>query len=125
MFDLVKKDFIIGGIFLAVIAAVIPFLTMMSVVTMIDTFGGLVLGFFIPMIIVICVGSSFIFIGIDATYGVLAFDLVFLTGLFDAIRKWVMGLSTNGIYLFIFTLLVVLTLISMGLSTRFYKKKEI
>lgn len=239
MFDLVKKDFIIGGIFLAVIAVVIPFLTVMSVVTMIDTFGGLVLGFFIPMIIVICVGSSFIFIGIDAAFnadtiyaslpvkkstiiyaryftsfimilfsftliaftslvslhlfhktdpllmlflsirgiigtilfllfilifylpfifkfgpgkgmsvaliaqiglvlivpvgkftlkalqGVLAFDLVFFTGLFDAIRKWVMGLSTNGIYLFIFTLLLVLTLISMGLSTRLYKKKEI
>ena len=68
MFDLVKKDFIIGGIFLAVIAVVIPFLTVMSVVTMIDTFGGLVLGFFIPMIIVLCVGSSFIFIGIDAVY---------------------------------------------------------
>jgi len=239
MFDLVKKDFIIGGIFLAVIAVVIPFLTMMSVVTMIDTFGGLVLGFFIPMIIVLCVSSSFIFIGIDAAYnadtiyaslpvkkskiiyaryftslimilfsftlialtslvslhlfhktdpllmlflsirgiigtilfllfilifylpfifkfgpgkgmsvaliaqiglvlivpvgkftlkvlqGVLVFDLVFFTGLFETIRKWVMGLSTNGIYLFIITLLVVLAFISMGLSTRFYKKKEI
>lgn len=239
MFDLVKKDFIIGRIFLAVIVLVIPFITVMSLLTMIDKFGGLVLGFFIPMIIVLCIGSSFIFIGIDAAYnadsiysslpvkkskivcaryftssimvilsfalivltslaslhlfhktdpllmllfsirgmtgtvlfmlmflmyylpfifkfgsskgmsvalitqiciilivpigkfalravqGILAFDLAFFSGLFDAIRKWVMGMRANETYLFILTLLVVSTFISIGLSARFYKNKDI
>jgi hypothetical protein len=239
MFDLVKKDFIIAGIFLGVIAVVIPFLTMMAVLTMIDEFGGLVLGFFIPMIIVFCIGSSFIFLGIDESYkadtiyaslpvklwkivvaryftsfimiissfalmaltslvslhlfqktdpllmlffsirgmmsttlfllliltfylpflfkfgsskgisaalltqiclvliiptgkfvfkavlGIFAFDLSFFSGLFGAIRDWVMGLRPDETYVLIFMLLVFATLVSMGLSVRFYKKRDL
>ena len=74
----------------------------------------------IGLVLIVPTGKS----ALKVFQGVIAFDLVFFTGLFDAIRKWVMGLSTNGIYLCIFTLLVILTLISMGLSIRFYKKKE-
>lgn len=55
----------ISRVFLFVISLVFPFLTVMAVATMIEEFGGLVLGFFIPMIIILCVGSAFIFPAID------------------------------------------------------------
>ena len=239
MFDLVKKDIFIGSIGIAVIAVVIPFVTLMAILTMVHDFGGLVLGFYIPMIIVLSIGSSFIFIGIDSSrnadalyvslpvkrskiifaryfssfimillsvslifltalvsiqllnetdpvlmlfltlrgmtgtilfllfilafylpfvfkfglgkgmsaalmtqiglilivlvgkfsfniiQGIFAFDLSFISGLLDAIGKWVMGLSANSTYLLIFVVLMVSILISMGLSIRFYKNRDI
>lgn len=229
----------ISRIFLFVISLVFPLLTVMAVVTMIERFGGLVLGFFIPMIMVLCVGSAFIFTAIDeacdanalfaslpikkiklvfarylssflmvifsfalialtatislhlipnpdpvtmlffsirgmtgtvlflllfltfylpfvfkfgsgkgiavaliaqigivlivqigklalkAFQGIFAFDLAFIAGIFSAIRKWAIGLQTNEAYIFIIAVFIALTLISVALSTWFYKNKDI
>jgi hypothetical protein len=68
MFDLIKKDFIIGGVFIAVMGLVISFLTLMAIVTMLDEFGGLVLGFYIPMVIILCMCASYLFLVIDEAF---------------------------------------------------------
>ena len=239
MFNLVKKDLKIGWIFLLVMTAVIPLMTLMSLVTMSEEFGGLVLGFFIPMIIILTMVSALIFIGIDEVYcadilyaslplkrskivcaryfssflmtllslglivltslavvhvmqktdpllklfmnfrgifatflflglilifilpfifrfgttkgllaaisaqiglffiiqffkfilkalrGIFSFDLAFLKGFFNSIGRWVTGLETDETYLLMFIGLIILILLSLGLSTRFFKNKDL
>lgn len=65
MFDLVRKDLIIGAIFLPVIALFITFITYTALWAMMDDFGGIILGLFTLIVLILCVASSFLFIGID------------------------------------------------------------
>ena len=69
MFRLIKKDLIIGGLFLAVTALVISVLTLMAVVTMLDKFESLVPGFYFPFVTILCVCASFLFTLIDEASG--------------------------------------------------------
>jgi len=239
MLNLIKKDITIAGIFMAVTAVVISFLTLMAVLTMLDNFGGLILGFYIPMVIILCGGASFLFMVIDEAFqadelyaslpiakwkiigaryissslmmllsyclialvsysaqlieqkkdpilklilspegmigmilimllflvyyfpfiikfglakgmgiglialfclflifpagrfilkalrGVVHFDLSFFTTFFDAVRRWVTGLTGNETLLFMIAVFAGTTLLSLGLSIRFYKHKDI
>jgi hypothetical protein len=65
MFDLIKKNFMIGWLFLIGIVLLIPFLSSIAIWAMLDDFGGLIVGVFTLLTIGICIGSAFLFIGID------------------------------------------------------------
>jgi len=68
MFDLVKKNFLIGWVFLIGIVLLIPFLSSIAIWAMLDDFGGLIVGVFTLLTVGICIVSAFLFIGIDSAH---------------------------------------------------------
>ena len=68
MFNLIKKDFIAGWIFLIGVVLIIPFISMIAMWAMMDDFGGVIIGVFTFLVMVLCIASSFIFLGIDNVY---------------------------------------------------------
>lgn len=68
MFDLIKKNFMIGWLFLIGIVLLIPFISSIAIWAMLDDFGGLIVGIFTLLTIGICIGSAFLFIGIDSAH---------------------------------------------------------
>jgi len=68
MLDLIKKDIIVGWIILLGITLLIPFITTMMIMAMIDDFGGLILGVFGLITFGLCIAGSFLFIGVDAAF---------------------------------------------------------
>jgi len=69
MRDLIKKDLLTSYIYLLIVPFVIPFLTMMAIWAMLDDFGGLVVGFFTFLAMGLCIASSLLVFGIDASQG--------------------------------------------------------
>ena len=67
MLKLIKKDFLVGGLVLIGTSIIIPFLTFISLMAMMDDFGGIVLGFFTFLILFICTTASLLFIFVDST----------------------------------------------------------
>lgn len=68
MFNLIKKDFIAGWMFLIGVVILIPFITMIAMWAMMDDFGGVIIGVLTFIVMVLCIASSFIFLGVDTTY---------------------------------------------------------
>jgi len=68
MFNLIKKDFIAGWMFLIGVVLIIPFITMIAMWAMMDDFGGVIIGIFTFIVMLLCIASSFIFLGVDTTY---------------------------------------------------------
>ena len=67
MLDLVKKDFQIGKYYLLGLVFLIPSVSAMGLIMMIKYFGGIVLGIFILLTIILCLISSLVFINIDSS----------------------------------------------------------
>lgn len=65
--NLVSKDFIVGWPYLLGVLLMIPFLISISLMAMMDDFGGIVLGFFTLLTLFLCTTASLIFIFIDST----------------------------------------------------------
>ena len=68
MFDLIKKNFLVGWVFLIGIVLLVPFISSIAIWAMLDDFGGLIVGIFTILTVGICIGSAFLFIGIDSAY---------------------------------------------------------
>lgn len=68
MFNLIKKDFISGWMFLIGVVLIIPFITLITMWAMMDDFGGVIIGVFTFIVMVLCIASSFIFLGVDNAY---------------------------------------------------------
>lgn len=68
MFNLIKKDFIAGWMFLIGVVLIIPFITLIAMWAMMDDFGGVIIGVFTFLVMVLCIASSFIFLGVDNVY---------------------------------------------------------
>jgi len=68
MFNLIKKDFIAGWMFLIGVVLIIPFISMIAMWAMMDDFGGVIIGVFTFIVMALCIASSFIFLGVDTTY---------------------------------------------------------
>lgn len=68
MLNLIRKDFISGWMFLIGVALVIPFITLVAMWAMMDDFGGVIIGVFTFLVMVLCIASSFIFFGVDNVY---------------------------------------------------------
>lgn len=60
-----KKDFMVCWMFIIGILLIIPFLTTIALLAMIEDFGGVVIPVFTLIIVGLCIASSFIFIGIS------------------------------------------------------------
>ncbi len=67
MFELVKKDFLIGKYYLLGLLLLIPFVSSLGLIMMIEYFGGIELGIFVLLTVILCLFSSLIFINIDAS----------------------------------------------------------
>ena len=65
MFHLIKKDILIGRYYLLAMLLMVPFVTSMALLTMMDYFNGIVLGVFAILSIILSVFSSLMFINID------------------------------------------------------------
>jgi len=68
MFNLIKKDFIVGWMYLIGVVLIIPFITLIAMWAMMDDFGGVIIGVFTFIVMVLCIASSFIFLGVDSAY---------------------------------------------------------
>lgn len=68
MFNLIKKDFIAGWMFLIGVVLIIPFISMIALWAMMDDFGGVIIGVFTFIVMAVCIASSFIFLAVDTTY---------------------------------------------------------
>jgi hypothetical protein len=68
MLNLIRKDFIAGWMFLIGVVLIIPFISMIAMWAMMDDFGGVIIGVFTFIVIILCIASSFIFLGVDTTY---------------------------------------------------------
>jgi len=68
MFDLIKKDLVVGWIVLLGITLLIPFITSIAIMAMIDDFGGLILGVFGLITFGLCLAGAFLFISVDTVY---------------------------------------------------------
>ena len=67
MLNLIKKDFFAGYLFLFGIIILAPFITWMEIWAMIDDFGGLILGIFTLITMILCIASAFIFMAVDSS----------------------------------------------------------
>ncbi len=67
MLKLIKKDFLAGLVILPGVLIVIPFLSFISLLAMMDDFGGIVIGFFTLLTLFICTTASLMFIFMDST----------------------------------------------------------
>jgi hypothetical protein len=67
MLNLIKKDLFAGYLFLFGIVILAPFITWMEIWAMIDDFGGLILGIFTLITMILCIASAFIFMAVDAS----------------------------------------------------------
>ncbi|MBN2355006.1 ABC-2 transporter permease [candidate division KSB1 bacterium] len=65
MLDLIRKDLVIGAVFMPAVFVAIAFLSYIALWVMMDDFGGILLGFFTLLAIGLCTASSFLFIAID------------------------------------------------------------
>lgn len=68
MFNLIKKDFIAGWMFLIGVVLIIPFITHIAMWAMMDDFGGVIIAVLTFIVILLCVASGFIFLGVDSAY---------------------------------------------------------
>jgi len=68
MLNLIRKDFIAGWMFLIGVVILIPFITLIAMCAMMDDFGGVIIGVFTFIVMVLCIASSFIFLGVDNAY---------------------------------------------------------
>ncbi len=68
MIQLLKKDFIAGWMFLIGVVLIIPFITLIAMWAMMDDFGGVIIGVFTFIVMVLCIASSLIFLGVDNVY---------------------------------------------------------
>jgi hypothetical protein len=68
MLNLIRKDFIAGWMFLIGVVFIIPFITLITMWAMMDDFGGVIIGVFTFIVMVLCIASSFIFLGVDNAY---------------------------------------------------------
>jgi hypothetical protein len=66
---LIKKDFIATGLYLIGATFAIPFLTMIAILTMVDHFGGLVVGAFTMIVIIESIYPALLFILVDSSSG--------------------------------------------------------
>lgn len=67
MLKLIKKDFLAGLVILPGVLIVVPFLSSISLLAMMDNFGGIVLVFFTLLTLFICTTASLMFIFVDST----------------------------------------------------------
>jgi ABC-type transport system involved in multi-copper enzyme maturation permease subunit len=67
MLNLIKKDFFAGYLFLLGVVIFAPFITWMEIWAMIDDFGGLILGIFTFITMLMCIASAFIFMAVDSS----------------------------------------------------------
>jgi hypothetical protein len=68
MLNLIRKDFIAGWMFLIGVVLIIPFITLIAMWAMMDDFGGVIIGVFTFIVMILCIASSFIFMGVDSAY---------------------------------------------------------
>lgn len=68
MFNLIKKDFIAGWMFLMGVVLIIPFITHIAMWAMMDDFGGVIIAVLTFIVMILCVASSFIFLGVDSAF---------------------------------------------------------
>ena len=68
MLNLIRKDFIAGWMFLIGVALVIPFITLIAMWAMMDDFGGVIIGVLTFIVMILCIASSFIFLGVDSAF---------------------------------------------------------
>lgn len=54
--------------FLIGVVLIIPFITLIAMWAMMDDFGGVIIGVFTFLVMVLCIASSFIFLGVDNVY---------------------------------------------------------
>ncbi len=69
MYNLIRKDFIAGGLFLAGAVPLLSLLTMAAIGTMLKHFGGIIPGIFLAIVAVTCSGTSFVVFGLDTSFG--------------------------------------------------------
>jgi len=67
MLDLVKKDFQVGKYYLLGLMLLIPFVISLGLIMMIEYFGGIELGIFVLLTVILCLLSSLVFINIDSS----------------------------------------------------------
>ena len=68
MIQLIKKDFIVGWMLLIGVILIIPFITLIAMWAMMDDFGGVIIGVFTFIVMILCIASSFIFMGVDSAF---------------------------------------------------------
>jgi len=68
MINLLRKDFRAGALYLLGIVLLLPIITILTIGTMIDVFGGIIMSYFIFIPAGLCIAASFLFIGIDSAY---------------------------------------------------------
>lgn len=68
MLNLIKKDYLAGRIFLLGIIILIPLISHLLLLSMIDNFGGISIGVFVLGTIFLCIISSLLFIFIDTSF---------------------------------------------------------
>jgi len=68
MLNLIKKDFIVGWMLLIGVVLIIPFITLIAMWAMMDDFGGVIIGVFTFIVMILCIASSFIFMGVDSAF---------------------------------------------------------
>ncbi|MFC2128921.1 ABC-2 transporter permease, partial [Bacteroidota bacterium] len=67
MIHLIKKDFLIGRYSILSLVLLVPFVTSMAILSMIDYFDGIILGVFVILSIIMSIFCSLIFINIDTS----------------------------------------------------------
>jgi len=68
MLNLIKKDFIVGWMLLIGVVLIIPFITLIAMWAMMDDFGGVIIGVITFIVMILCIASSFIFMGVDSAF---------------------------------------------------------
>ena len=68
MLNLIRKDFIAGWMFLIGVVILIPFITLIAMWAMMDDFGGVIIGVLTFVVMILCIASSFIFMGVDSAF---------------------------------------------------------
>lgn len=66
---LIKKDFISASLFITGMSLAIPFITILTIWTMVDHFGGIIIGVFTLIVVAESIFPSLMFILIDSTTG--------------------------------------------------------
>ena len=68
MLNLIRKDFIACWMFLIGVVILIPFITLIAMWAMMDDFGGVIIGVLTFVVMILCIASSFIFMGVDSAF---------------------------------------------------------
>lgn len=114
MLRLIKKDFIAGWMFLIGVVLIIPFITTIAIFAMLDDFGGLILGVFTFIVVMLCSASAFIFLGVDSTFNT---DMIYAS---LPIKRYIIVLARYGSAFFLTSGSYGLALISCYVAVNFF-----